>query len=130
MPQFSYDHVHLVSVDPRKAATWYERAFGAKIKEVGKYPDGGDRVELSLAGTRILIRSPRGASQSAEDSPHGRRGLEHFGLKVDDMNAAVAAIKAKGIKFLEEPRISLPSGNTVAFLMGPDNVMIELVQSK
>ena len=130
MAKFSYDHVHLVSADPKKAAAWYEKAFDAKIKEVGKYPDGGDRVELSLAGTRLLIRSPRGAGQSADDSPHGRRGLEHFGLLVDDMKSAVAAIKSKGIKFLEEPRISLPSGNTVAFLMGPDNVMIELVQSK
>ena len=46
------------------------------------------------------------------------------------MNAAVAYIKSKGIKFLEEPRISLPSGNTVAFLMAPDNVMIELVKGK
>ncbi len=130
MPQFSYDHIHLVSADPNKAAKWYEQAFGAKIKETGKYPDGGDRVELSLSGTRLLIRSPRGATQSAEDSPHSRRGLEHFGLKVDDMRAAVAAIKSKGIKFQEEPRISLPSGNTVAFLMGPDNVLIELVQAK
>ncbi len=63
-------------------------------------------------------------------TPKKRRGLEHFGLSVDDMNAAVAYIKSKGIKFLEEPRISLPSGNTVAFLMAPDNVMIELVQGK
>ena len=130
MPHFSYDHVHLVSADPVKAAEWYKKAFGAKTILVGKYPDGGDRVELSIEGTRLLIRSPRDAGQSSDDVPKSRRGLEHFGLKVDDMNAAVAYIKSKGIKFLEEPRISLPSGNTVAFLMAPDNVMIELVKGK
>ncbi len=130
MPKFSYDHVHLVSADPVKAADWYKKAFDAKVIDIGKYPDGGDRVELTLEGTRILIRSPRDAKQAVADVPKSRRGLEHFGLKVDNMKAAVAYIKGKGIPFLEEPRISLPSGHTVAFLMAPDNVMIELVEEK
>ena len=130
MPKFKYDHVHLVSQNPLKAAEFYEKAFDAKRVASGKYPDGGDRVELSIEGTRLLIRSPRDVSQSVNDTPKKRRGLEHFGLRVDDINAAVAYIKSKGIKFLEEPRISLPSGNTVAFLMAPDDVMIELVQGK
>jgi len=130
MPHFSYDHVHLVSADPAKAAEWYKKAFDAKTIAVGKYPDGGDRVELTIEGSRILIRSPRDAKQSKNDIPKNRRGIEHFGLKVDDMKAAVAYIKGKGIPFLEEPRLSLPSGHTVAFLMAPDNVMIELVEEK
>lgn len=130
MPHFSYDHIHLVSANPIEAGKWYQKAFDAKLLNTGKYPDGGDRVELTIEGTRLLIRSQRDTKQSTEDAPKSRRGLEHFGLKVDDMNAAVASIKSRGIKFLEEPRLSLPSGHTVAFLMAPDNVMIELVAEK
>ena len=127
MPVFKYDHVHLVCADPIKAAAWYEKVLCATIKEVGKYPDGGDRVELDLAGTRILIRTPRNSGQCAQDNPRERRGLEHFGFKVGNMSDAVAYIKSQGIKFDLEPRIG-PSGYNVAFIMGPDNVMVELVE--
>jgi catechol 2,3-dioxygenase-like lactoylglutathione lyase family enzyme len=130
MPHFSYDHVHLVSADPVKAAEWYKKAFDAKTVAVGKYPDGGDRVELTIEGSRILIRSQRDAKQSANDVPKSRRGLHVVHFKPEVLKAAVAYIKGKGIPFLEEPRLSLPSGHTVAFLMAPDNVMIELVEEK
>jgi catechol 2,3-dioxygenase-like lactoylglutathione lyase family enzyme len=130
MPVFKYDHVHLVCADPVKAAAWYEKVLCATIKEVGRYPDGGGRVELDLAGTRFLIRAPRNANQSAEDNPRGRRGLEHFGVTVENLNDAVAYIKSKGIKFYLEPYVSMPSGHNVAFIMGPDNVLIELVEGK
>ncbi len=130
MPQYVYDHVHLVSPDPRRAAAFYERAFNAKLVAEGKYPEGGTRVELELGGTRLLIRSPRGTGQSTEDAPVKRLGLEHFGVRVDNIEAAVAELKAKGIKLLEEIRVSAPTGAKIAFLMAPDNVMIEIVQRK
>jgi glyoxylase I family protein len=96
MPVFKYDHVHLVCSDPVKAAAWYEKVLCATIKEVGKYPDGSGRAELDLAGTRFLIRGPRNSRQSAEDNPRARRGLEHFGVRVSNMNEAVAYIKSQG----------------------------------
>ncbi len=128
MAQYTYDHVHLVSPNPLKAAEFYEWAFNAKRVAVGKYPEGGTRVELSLEGTRLLIRTPRDTSRSAEDDPGKRSGLEHFGLRTDDIEAAVADIKKKGIKLLEEVRVAPATGARVAFLMAPDNVMIELLQ--
>ncbi|MBM2824847.1 MAG: hypothetical protein HW402_511 [Dehalococcoidales bacterium] len=130
MPQYTYDHIHLVSPDPRSAAAFYERAFNARRVAEGKYPEGGSRVELELAGSRLLIRSPRGVEQSAEDNPVERRGLEHFGLRVDNIEAAVADLKAKGVKFIEEIRVSAPTGAKIAFVMAPDNVMIEILQRK
>ncbi len=123
MPQYSYDHVHLVSPDPQKAAKFYEQAFNAKVVSAST-----TRVELRVEGTRILIRSPRDASQSSGDDPVKRTGLEHFGFYTDDLQAAVADLKAKGVRFLDETRVSASSGPRIAFLMAPDNVMIELVQ--
>jgi catechol 2,3-dioxygenase-like lactoylglutathione lyase family enzyme len=128
MPAFTFEHIHLVSADATKAAKWYENVFGAKIIPVSKFPNGRDRAEVSLGGFRIQIRSPRGESQSGEDSPMSRRGIEHLGIRVDNMDAAVERLKSKGVALVEKPRISLPSGCTVAFLMAPDNVMIELLQ--
>ena len=130
MPRYIYDHVHLVSPDPLSAATFYELAFDAKRVAAGQYPDGGTRVELDIEGTRLLIRSPRGVHQSAEDNPDKRHGMEHFGLRTDDIEAAVADLKVKGVKFIEEVRVSLPTGSKIAFIMAPDNVKIELLQRK
>ena len=130
MQRYKYDHVHLVSPDPRGTATFYERAFNARRVAEGRYPDGGSRVELEIEGTRLLIRSPNSAEQSAEDNPAGRHGLEHFGLRVDNIEAAVADLKAKGVEFIDEIQVSMPTGAKIAFLMAPDNVMIEILQKK
>ena len=128
MASYWFGHVHLVSHDPLKTAQFYEMAFDAKQGAVTSRPDGGVTVRLNIEGIIILIMSARDESQSAEDSPKKRYGLEHFGLYTDNLDAAVADLKAKGVRFVEEIRVA-PSGAKIAFLMAPDNVMIELVES-
>ena len=128
MPSFTIDHIHLVSGDATAAAKWYSEVFGAKIIPTAKFPDGRDRAEVDMGGVRLLIRSPRDDKQTGKDSPKSRRGLEHFGLKVDNMEAAVAHIKSKGVEVFDGPKVSMPSGLTVAFVTAPDNVLIELAQ--
>lgn len=128
MARFMYDHVHLISPDPVKTAEFYEHAFSAARVAVGQYPEGGTRVELSIEGTRLLIRTPVDPGGNADDAPGTRHGLEHFGIRTDDIEAAVTDLKAKGVRFIEEIRQSPATGSKIAFLMAPDNVMIELLQ--
>ena len=128
MARFMYDHVHLISPNPVKAAEFYEQAFGATRVAVGQYPAGGTRVELSIEGTRLLIRTPVDPNGTAEDAPGTRHGLEHFGIRTDDIESAVADLKTKGVRFIEDIKLSPATGSRIAFLMAPDNVMIELVQ--
>ena len=118
MPLYKYNHVHLVSSNPLKAAEFYEKAFGAKRETTREVP-GGVSVGLSLGETRILIKPDIG--QTVDDNPRKRRGLEHFGLRVDDIDAAIADLKAKGVEL--EP-VS-PQSKSV-YLMAPDNVMLEV----
>lgn len=128
MAQYMYDHVHLISPNPVKTAEFYEQAFGASRVAAGQYPGGGSRVELHLEGTRLLIRTPVDPGGTAEDAPGTRHGLEHFGIRTDDIEAAVADLKAKGVRFIQDISQSPATGSRIAFLMAPDNVMIELVQ--
>jgi catechol 2,3-dioxygenase-like lactoylglutathione lyase family enzyme len=128
MARYMYDHVHLISPNPVQAAEFYENAFGATRVAVGQYPEGGTRVELHLEGTRLLIRTPVDTSGNAEDAPGTRYGLEHFGIRTDDIESAVADLKAKGVKFIQDIKLSPATGSRIAFVMAPDNVMIELVQ--
>ncbi|MFC1860500.1 VOC family protein [Chloroflexota bacterium] len=127
MAAYQYDHVHIISRDPEKAAKFYEMAFDAKRVEVAARTDGRVSAELNIKGTRLLLISARDKSQSADDSPRRRYGLEHFGLRTDNLEAAVADLKAKGVKFVDEIRL-LPSGAKIAFLQAPDNVLVELVE--
>ena len=142
MPRYKYDHVHLISPTPFEAAAFYEQVFNAKRVSVGKYPDGGTRVELNIEGTRIIIRSLGYEGTLATDNPQKRYGLEHICFGTDDIEAAVADLKKKGARFVrydrkiikyvtEEIGLSLsavPEGNKVVFVMAPDNVLIELSQ--
>lgn len=130
MPKYIYDHVHFVAADPVKTANFYIENFGAKkVREIvttsGIYI--GTNVELVMAGTKLIFHPPR-ASQSKEDSPRERRGLEHLGLCTDDIQATVDSLRTKGFKILDEPYVGI-SGNTIAFVEGPDHVIIELKQA-
>jgi len=92
-----------------------------KVK-VAMFPVGESRVEL-LAAT-----SP--------DSPIARHiekkgeGIQHLAFAVDDLEQALAALKAKGVPLLDEkPRVGA-GGHLIAFLhpKGTGGVLVELTQ--
>jgi len=60
MPNYAYDHVHLISSDPVKAAEFYEKAFGAKRTNISTHADGAISVMLSLLEPNFLskVRGP------------------------------------------------------------------------
>ncbi|HYF09076.1 MAG TPA: VOC family protein [Acetobacteraceae bacterium] len=124
MPSYSFEHIHLRSPDPEATAQWYERMFGAKV--IRSVVQGAPRVDLDLCGQTVFIAEIKEAGTGAPPSaPY--QGLEHIGLRVDDIEAAVAELKAKGVRFTLEPT-ELRPGLRIAFLRGPENVSIELLQ--
>jgi lactoylglutathione lyase len=125
MTEFRYDHVHLRSPDPDATAAWYERMFGAEvIKSV--MSNGIGRTDMRLGGVMMFI------AKVAEDAPFADKeegsfvGLDHIGLRVNDIDNVVAELKAKGADFTVEPKTIRP-GVRIAFLRGPQNVLIELL---
>jgi catechol 2,3-dioxygenase-like lactoylglutathione lyase family enzyme len=60
-------------------------------------------------------------------STEPRYGLDHFGFEVDDMDAVAAHLKANGVRFNCEPW-TMPSGTSVAFVVAPDEVSVEIIQ--
>ena len=118
MPDFLFDHIHLFSQEPLKAAEFYEK-MGAK--QVSKRDRGNGRysVNLNLTGTAIFVSSP------ADDN--AQTGLDHFGIKTNNIEEAVAELKAQGVKFSQEITEVMP-GFKIAFFTGPDNVTVELLE--
>jgi catechol 2,3-dioxygenase-like lactoylglutathione lyase family enzyme len=127
-PIYRYDHMHLRSRDVRKTAEYYRNMFDAEIVE-SIQSDGRPRTDLDLNGLTIFI-APVPAEATTPPAPaEPYVGLDHFGLRVDDMDAAVAELKRRGAAFTMEPRTIRP-GVRIAFVQAPDNVRIELLERR
>ena len=126
MPRFTYDHMLIRSRNPEATAQYYREMFDAKILESSQ-SDGPIRIDLDTNGLTVLIGgvSPQDNIPSAPAEPY--IGLEHFGLRVENMDEAVAELKRRGAEFSVEPHTYRP-GVKVAFVRAPDNVRIELLE--
>ncbi len=124
MTMFKFDHIHLRSPNPKETAAYYERMFDATVIRSEK--GGKPRVDVNLGGQMVFI-APVGPDDGTADAPRQpHMGLEHLGLIVTDIDDVVAGLKAKGAEFTMEPTTIRP-GTRIAFLRGPENVSIELV---
>ncbi|MBR0679176.1 VOC family protein [Roseomonas eburnea] len=120
MAAFTFDHIHLRSPDPEATAAFYARVFGAELKH------GPQRIDINLGGQAIFV-SPINETTTGDAPSAPYRGLEHIGLAVTDIDAVVAEMKTKGVTFTMEPTTIRP-GVRIAFLRGPENVSIELLE--
>jgi len=80
-------------------------------------PGDGERLELTLNDGRT--------------EPYGMGGAYgHIALSVDDMDAELAELAAKGITPEKPPYASRPGGSTICFIRDPDGYRIELVEQR
>jgi catechol 2,3-dioxygenase-like lactoylglutathione lyase family enzyme len=125
MAQFAFHHIHLRTPDPEKTAAFYERMFGAEV--IRSTQQGKPRVDVKLGGASIfLLPTAPGEAAPAPMAPN--LGIDHFGLGVTGIDGVVEDLKAKGAAFTVEPYDIRP-GVRIAFLRGPENVLIELVDA-
>ncbi len=124
-PALTLDHVHLRSADAAAAAAWYVRVLGATL--VRQVDGPRPRHELRLGGLTLLVNVilPGEACGPAPAAPHA--GLEHLGFTVADIDAAAAALAARGAEFALPP--TTIRGRRIAFIKGPDGVPVELLQA-
>jgi lactoylglutathione lyase len=133
MNTFHFDHLHLRSSDPDSMARFFETMFGAEVTR-GVYPPGtlypGQmRVSMKVGGQKILIAPahPHDAMTAAPPFPY--YGLEHFGFTVEDLDATIAELRAKGADVAVGP-LTRDAGTYLAFIRGPEGIMVELVQQR
>ncbi len=124
MPTYTYDHIHLRSREPMETARYFNKMFDAKIIE-SVQTDGQPRIDLDIGGLVIFIAKADEAVPEGPVDPH--LGLDHFGLRVDNLAEAVADLKSKGAEFSMEPK-DLRPGLKIAFVRAPGDVRIELLE--
>jgi hypothetical protein len=67
--------------------------------------------------------------ESLGEGGSSRFGTDHIGLLVDDLDATAAELKRRGVQFQMEPSEFRP-GLRISFILGPDQVRIELLERK
>jgi len=127
------NHVAIAVKDLEKAASVYRNALGAKVGAPTAQPEHGVTVVfIELPNTKIELLEPLG-----ENSPIAKflekrgPGLHHIALRVPDLNAAVASLKAAGARLLNEPRQGA-GGHTYVFVhpASAGGVLLELIQGE
>src|SRR3546814_1804258 len=99
MIHYQPDHIHLLASDVMGVAEWYRDKLGAEIV-LSKQSDGQSRVDLKIGDLQIYMSDGEvmkkwlgGELGPARTKAH--LGLDHFGLSVDDVDAAIADLELK-----------------------------------
>jgi catechol 2,3-dioxygenase-like lactoylglutathione lyase family enzyme len=126
---YAINHVHIRSADPHASASWYEKHFGAKIVSEREVMPGTITISMELGGpVRLNVSSkPEGTSDERAVAELNRLGLEHFGFAVEDLEADLERLEVAGIRIVL-PLTEVVGGTRLAYIEGPDDVLIELVQ--
>ena len=117
-----FHHIHLNSTDPDATLAWYQNIFGGERDSLKGRING-----LRYGGTWLLVAQQREGTLAATQG----RAIDHLGWGFPDLEAAAAVIKSKGVDFQLEPRdYTNPLGQDmkISFVVGPDDVRIEIVQ--
>jgi len=137
-------HIGICVSGLERSVRFYRDVFGFKelsrLAMEGEAPErllglpGGklQAVYLERDGTRIeLLHYPDAGFLVGESPcPMNRLGLTHLSLRVDDIDAAVAAVEHAGGAVLADTRIDNPAWRSHAvFVTDPDGLRIELLQS-
>jgi lactoylglutathione lyase len=122
-------HIHIKSPDPRKTAEWWVEAFGLKIMGDETRVFGDRFIRCTTEdGFAVTISGARTGETLRQGDASAHLGLEHVAFATDDLESDIARLGRLGAKLQEGP-IQVPNGPLVAFVHGPDDVRIELVQA-
>ena len=126
---YAINHVHIRSVDPHSSAAWYAEHFGAKIVSEREVMPGTVTLSLEVGGpVRLNISSkPEGTPDKRAVAELNRLGLEHFGFDVSDLAGELERLKKANVRIVL-PLTEVVGGTRLAYIEGPDDVLIELVQ--
>ena len=126
---YPINHVHIRSADPPASAAWYEQHFGAQIVSNREVMPGTITISMDVGGpVRLNISSQvSGSSDERAVAELNRLGLEHFGFDVEDLEAELDRLSGVGIRIVL-PLTEISGGARLAYIDGPDDVLIELVQ--
>ena len=124
---YRFHHAHIICKDLEQMISFFTDVLNARLITRLKFGTAdGDSIDMQ--GTTVNLRVPREDETIAGDASETLYGFDHIGLEVDDVDAAFEDLTERGFKFFIPPT-DIPNLR-IAFFKGPEDITIELVQSK
>lgn len=139
----NFGHVHMFSADPPAAGAWYAKHLGVRARSQNeKRVYRGVQIAPSAFMTAdhvSMIIYPIEYPQTAMPELWKERNelvttrgrvVDHLGFSVTDLDATLARLRAAGVKVTAAPRTIAGGQVEFAFIEGPDQVAIELLEDR
>ena len=128
------DHIGIAVDDLDAALAFYTDALGLEVDATEDVPSQGVRAHFVRVGSASLEL----LEATSEESPIRRfvsrrgAGIHHRTLRVDDIAAALARLKARGVRLVDETPREGAEGALVAFVhpASAHGVLVELKQER
>jgi methylmalonyl-CoA/ethylmalonyl-CoA epimerase len=127
------DHVGIAVADINEALSFYRDALGLEVDATEDVASQRVRVHFIATGQSSLelLESDAPDSAIAYVAKRGP-GLHHITLRVEDIHAALAQLKSRGIRLIDEAPRPGAHGCLVAFIhpSSAHGVLVELSQTR
>jgi methylmalonyl-CoA/ethylmalonyl-CoA epimerase len=126
------DHIGIAVRELEPALAFYRDILGLEIGGVEEVPSQQVRAQfVSVGGVTLeLLEATSEESAIARSIERRGPGLHHITLRVDDLSAALAHLKTKGVRLVDEEPRPGAGGDLVAFIhpSASQGVLVELKQ--
>lgn len=127
------EHVALAVEDLDAAVEHYARTWGLEVEHRERVDDQGvEEAMLPIGDSYLQLLGPTGPDTTVGKFIARRgEGLHHIAYEVDDLPGALAELKEKGVRLIDqEPRLG-GRGHMVAFVhpAGNHGLLVELIQA-
>ena len=128
------DHVGIAVGALEEALSFYRDALGLEIEAPEEIASQRVRAHFVPVGDAFLelLEATGAESPIAKYVAKRGPGLHHVALRVDDVRAALAELKSRGVRLIDEIPRPGAHGSLVAFIhpSAAHGVLVELIQAK
>jgi len=128
------DHIGIAVSSLQESLSFWEASLGIELHGIEEVAEQHVRTAfLPVGGTEIELLEPtRPDSSVARFIEKRGEGLHHIAIGVDDIEAALAELKAKGVQLIDETPRNGAGGARIAFVhpKATHGVLLELCERK
>ena len=118
-----FHHVHLSATDSEATLAFYRDVMGGEPASLRGRLDG-----LLFDNVWLLVSDhPEGTTPATTQG----RAIDHIGFIVSDLDSEAGTMRQAGVRFQEDPAVPANARTSAqrAFILGPDNVRIAVVET-
>lgn len=126
------DHIAIVVSDLEAALSFWRDALGLEMARLEEAPEQQSEIAFLPSGESLveLVRPTTDDSGVARYLQKRGPGLHHICFEVEDLEASLAELKAKGVRLINETPLAGEDGKKLAFIHpeSANGVLVELYE--